>query len=178
MSNTQLVANTLTTSFMLKRAELAVRNCLEAALQQFDLTVNQFLMLLRLRYDGPQSSAQFARANGVRPQSVTDIISPLERNGLIQRRKSPENQRILLITLTPKGQQLMVRAQKVTFQLDRELFASLNAEEISVLRNALEKTRAAAECHECHPAVRRQEAKEVARARFTRPWRGKASRKE
>lgn len=163
---------------MLKRAELAVRNCLEVALQQFDLTVNQFLMLLRLRYDGPQSSAQFARANGVRPQSVTDIIGPLEHKGLIQRRKSPENRRILLITLTPKGRHLMVHAQKITFQLDREIFATLDAQEIAVLRKALEKTREVAECHECHPAVRRQEAKELARARVNRPWRGGGGRDE
>lgn len=163
---------------MLKRAELAVRNCLEVALQQFNLTVNQFLMLLRLRHDGPQSSAQFARANGVRPQSVTDIIGPLEHKGLIQRRESPENRRILVIALTPKGRQLIIHARKVTIQLDREMLAGLDAEEIPVLRKALEKIRATAECHECHPAVRRQEAKELARARANRPWRGRTGRDE
>ncbi len=168
----------LITSYMLKRAELAVRNCLEVTLQQFDLTANQYLMLLRLRYDGAQSSAQFARAVGVRPQSVTDIIGPLERKGLIQRRESPENRRILLIALTAKGRQMMSRARKVTVRLDRELLAGLDAQEISVLRKAMEKIRAAAECHECHPVVRRQEAKELARARTSRPWRRRAGREE
>ncbi|MBU6444668.1 MAG: MarR family transcriptional regulator [Alphaproteobacteria bacterium] len=177
MPDSSLAAK-LTTSYMLKRAELAVRNCLEVALQQFDLTANQYLMLLRLRYDGPQSSAQFARAIGVRPQSVTDIIGPLENKGLIQRRESPENRRILLIALTPKGRQLVIRARNVTLQLDREMVAGLDAQEVSVLRKALEKIRAAAECHECHPAVRRQEAMELARARANRPWRGRTSRDE
>lgn len=170
-----MLDSSLITSYMIKRAELAVRNCLEVALQQFDLTSNQYLMLLRLNYHGAQSSAQFARAVGVRPQSITDIIGPLERKGLIQRQENPENRRILLITLTTKGQQLMVRAGKVTIQLDRELLADLDAHEISVLRKALEKIRATAERHECHPVVRRREAKELARARAARPWRRRAN---
>src|SRR5262245_14012367 len=92
---------------LLKRAELAVRGCAEATLLQFDLTPAQFLVLFRLKYAmAPVSSADLARAAGIRPQSVVDIIGPLERDGLIRRREAPEHRRILRITLTAAGEQL------------------------------------------------------------------------
>ena len=165
----QMIEPSLATSYLLKRTELAVRNCLEVALQQFNLTPNQFLMLLRLNYDGAQSSAQFARAVGVRPQSVTDIIGPLERKGLIERRESSESRRILLINLTAKGRQMIEHARNVTLQLDRDLLAEFDAEEVSVLRKALEKIRATAERYECRPVSGHPEARRPARSGPARP---------
>ena len=41
--------------YLLKHTELAVRGCVEVALEQFDLTPNQFLMLLRLSHKEGQS---------------------------------------------------------------------------------------------------------------------------
>ena len=74
----------LGTVYLLKRAELAVRSCVEAALAPFRLTPTQFLLLLRLEDSGGMSSAELARAAGVRPQSIVDLIGPLEREGLDQ----------------------------------------------------------------------------------------------
>ncbi len=47
---------------------------------------------------------------GIRPQSVVDLIGPLERRGLIKRREAPEHRRILRITLSAAGEQLFARA--------------------------------------------------------------------
>jgi len=166
--------STVGATYLLKRTELAVRACVEVALMQFDLTPNQFLMLVRLDYEGAQSSAQLARALGIRPQSITETIAPLELKGLIQRQESPKHRRILQITLTTAGKQLLTQAKKVANKLEQELLTCLTPTELGHLRNALEKVRASAERHETHPAVRRQEAAQLGRAHLRRPWAGTA----
>jgi DNA-binding MarR family transcriptional regulator len=75
MSSTPVVG----TIYLLKRAELAVRACMEVALSQFGLTPAQFLMLYRLRDSHAPSAADLARDLHVRPQSMIEIIRPLER---------------------------------------------------------------------------------------------------
>lgn len=136
------------TVYLLKRTELAVRGCLEVALMPFGLTPTQLLMLVRLkRSEGSEglSGAELARAAGVRPQSITDLVGPLEREGLITRRESPEHKRILKITLSPSGEQLLERAFPVTQRLEQELLGTLDAAELERLREGLLKLLANAE---------------------------------
>jgi DNA-binding MarR family transcriptional regulator len=157
---------------LLKRAELAVRGCAEALLVPFGLTPAQFLVLFRLKHSTTHvSSADLARAAGIRPQSVVDLIGPLERRGLIKRREAPEHRRILRITLTAAGEQLFARALPAAAELERELLANLTGTELAGLRKGLEKLLANAETHESHPVMRRSAAKRAASERgqrFTR----------
>jgi len=122
--------------------------------------------------EGGQSSAQLARAIGIRPQSITEVIGPLEHRGLIRRRQSPEHRRILRITLTPAGNDLSAQAKQVAGQLEQELLTALTPGELNSLRSALEKLRATAERHETHAVVRRNEALQLGRTHFARPWTG------
>lgn len=127
------------TIYLLKRAELAVRGCVEEALTPFGLTPTQFLVLLRLKSSEGLSGAELARATGVRPQSITDVIGPLERDGLITRKEAPEHKRILRITLSPAGEQLLTRASPVTQRLEQDLLGNLDTQELERLRRALKQ---------------------------------------
>lgn len=154
---------------LLKRAELAVRGCAEAILLPFGLTPAQFLVLFRLKQSTTNvSSAELARSAGIRPQSVVDLIGPLERRGLIRRREAPEHRRILRIALTAAGEQLFARALPAAAELERELLSNLGAGELAGFRNGLEKLLANAEAHESHPAVRRSAAAATMRAELAR----------
>lgn len=167
--------------YVLKHAELAVRGCVEVALEQFDLTPNQFLMLLRLSHKEGLSAAELARGIGVRPQSLTEIINPLSEKGLIEREESPEHRRVLRITLTAEGRQLLARALRIGHQLEKELVADLSAGELAALLAALEKILERAQRHECHPEVRRITALKLAKRQIAQPWslgrRGRARRR-
>jgi DNA-binding MarR family transcriptional regulator len=154
---------------LLKRAELAVRGCAEALLVPFGLTPAQFLVLFRLKHATSHvSSADLARAAGIRPQSVVDLIGPLERRGLITRREAPEHRRILRITLSAAGEQLFARALPAAAQLEKQLLANLTATELAGLRNGLRKLLANAEAHESHPAMRRSAAAATIRSEMAR----------
>jgi len=141
--------------YLLKCTELAVRACTEVVLAPFQLTPALFLMLFRLRDSEGVSSADLARTIGVRPQSIVDLIRPLERAALIRRRQAREHQRILRISLTPAGRRLLDRALLAARQLEQQLFASFTPQQIAQLHEGLARLLESAQAHETHPLVKR-----------------------
>lgn len=122
---------------LLKRTELAVRGCLDVTLAAFDLTPTQFLTLIRVRNANELSAAALARELGVRPQSMNEIIAPLERMKLLKREASREHQRILHMRLTSSGARLLAEALQAAVHLEAELLADLDADQLRVLKEAL-----------------------------------------
>jgi len=141
--------------YLLKCAELAVRNCAEVVLASFELTPALFLLLFRLKESDGVSSAELARTIGVRPQSIVDLIRPLEKAGLIRRRQAREHRRILRISLTAAGERLLDRAIPAARQLEDQLFSRLTPQQVAQLRDGLSSLLASALAHEAHPLARR-----------------------
>lgn len=161
------------TIYLLKRVELAVRSCVEVALTQFDLTPTQFLTLYRLRDSERLSAAELAREIGVRPQSITEILSPLERKRLLKREADPDHRRILRIRLTAAGHKLLAEALATAARIERELVEDLDAKRLAQLQDALAKLRQRAERHELHPNSLRTKARTPVRGQvMLRPRRG------
>lgn len=142
--------------YLLKRTELAVRGCVELALSPFDLTPSQFFILVLVESQEATSSAELARAMGVLPQSMSDLIAPLEKRGAILRNPDPQNRRILRIALTRDGRQLYERAAEAGQHIEQQLLRSVSASELARLKSLLSGLMATAEAHESHPAVRRR----------------------
>jgi DNA-binding MarR family transcriptional regulator len=67
-----------------------------------DLTPSQASVLLRLKKDGPATVSSLARAEGMRPQSMSAIVTPLQKSGLIRGAPDPTDGRQTLMSLTPK----------------------------------------------------------------------------
>jgi DNA-binding MarR family transcriptional regulator len=125
------------TIYLLKRTELAVRGCVEVALAEFDLTPTQFLTLFRVRDAHELSAAALARELGVRPQSMNEIIAPLERKRLLKREASREHQRILHMRLTSSGARLLAEALQAAAGVEAELLADLDPTQLRVLQESL-----------------------------------------
>ena len=125
------------TIYLLKRTELAVRGCVEAALAEFDLTPTQFLTLFRVRDAHELSAAALARELGVRPQSMNEIIAPLERKKLLKREASREHQRILHMRLTSSGARLLAEALQAAACLEAELLVELDPTQLRMLQESL-----------------------------------------
>jgi DNA-binding MarR family transcriptional regulator len=68
-----------------------------------DFSWTQKAVLSRLAKDGPATSAELARAEGVKPQSMGTAIAALEELGLVERKAHPTDGRQMNIKLTAKG---------------------------------------------------------------------------
>lgn len=49
------------------------------------------------------SQGQLAEILGIQPGSLSEMLKKLEKNGYVERRRDPEDQRILLVSLSPQG---------------------------------------------------------------------------
>ncbi len=67
-----------------------------------DLTPSQAAVLLRLEKDGAATVSSLARAEGMRPQSMSTIVAPLQKAGFVRGASDPGDGRQTLMSLTPK----------------------------------------------------------------------------
>jgi DNA-binding MarR family transcriptional regulator len=72
-----------------------------------DLTPSQVSVLLRLEKDGSAAVSSLARAEGMRPQSMSAIITSLLEAGLVRGSPDPNDGRQTLISLSRKCQKLL-----------------------------------------------------------------------
>jgi DNA-binding MarR family transcriptional regulator len=67
-----------------------------------DLTPSQIAVVLRLEKDGPATVSSLARTEGMRPQSMSAVVTPLQDSGLVRGAPDPSDGRQTLMSLTPK----------------------------------------------------------------------------
>ncbi|MGA0599303.1 MarR family winged helix-turn-helix transcriptional regulator [Caulobacter sp. KR2-114] len=67
------------------------------------LALSQMGALARLEQSGSMTTADLARAELMKPQSMGVILASLEQEGLIARRPHPTDRRQILFTLTETG---------------------------------------------------------------------------
>jgi DNA-binding MarR family transcriptional regulator len=67
-----------------------------------DLTPSQVSVLLQLEKNGSATVSSLARAEAMRPQSMSAVITPLQEAGLVSGAPDPDDGRQTLMSLTPK----------------------------------------------------------------------------
>ncbi|WP_414440849.1 MarR family winged helix-turn-helix transcriptional regulator [Burkholderia sp. 22PA0106] len=102
-----------------------------------EYTLSQLSVLARLEQSGPLTTADLARAESMKPQSMGTLVVGLETAGLIERQPHPTDGRQWLIALTPAGaaERLQRRTAKHAWLL--EAVRELSDEERRVLAAAL-----------------------------------------
>jgi DNA-binding MarR family transcriptional regulator len=68
-----------------------------------DLSWTQASIMARLDKEGPATTAELARAEGVKPQSMGTTIAALEKMGIVKRMPHPTDGRQMNIELTAEG---------------------------------------------------------------------------
>jgi DNA-binding MarR family transcriptional regulator len=74
-----------------------------AAAASHELSLTESAVLARLAKDGPATTAELARAESMKPQSMATTIAALEEMGLVERKQHPTDGRQVNIELTGKG---------------------------------------------------------------------------
>jgi DNA-binding MarR family transcriptional regulator len=105
-------------------------------------SLSQAAVLGRLDREGTKSIGDLAIAERVRPQSMTQTISDLEADGLIERHADPSDGRRSLVELTEQGRETLEadRRQREGW-LARAIAEDLSQEEQRVLVQALDLLR-------------------------------------
>ena len=126
------------------RAQQLLLSRVEDTLKPYGLTFAAYeaLRLLAFSRRGSLPMGKMGERLMVHPASVTNAITRLEQRGLVERRLSPDDRRVVLATITPDGQAL-VRA--ATEALNEASFGlpSLTAGQAAELTSTLRALRIA-----------------------------------
>ncbi|HEY8997089.1 MAG TPA: MarR family transcriptional regulator [Edaphobacter sp.] len=82
---------------------LLVRRVRAATIDDHDLSLAERSLLGRLNRDGASTTADLARLEHMKPQSMGAIVAGLVEKGLVKRKPHPTDGRQFLIDLTAKG---------------------------------------------------------------------------
>jgi DNA-binding MarR family transcriptional regulator len=99
LSSERELASTLALEIRTVSGQLKRR--LRAYGEHNDLTPSQVSVVLRLEKDGSATVSSLARAEGMRPQSMSAVMTPLQEAGLVEGTANPEDGRETLMRLTP-----------------------------------------------------------------------------
>lgn len=77
----------------------------EKKLKQFGITYSQYLVLLTLWEENPQTLNSIGRHLDLYSNTLTPLLKRLEQSGWVKRERQQSDKRQLIITLTDNGQQ-------------------------------------------------------------------------
>src|SRR5438132_3140514 len=126
----------------------------DRVLERLDLTPGDARTLGSLNQDEGRTMRALAREWRCDASTATWLVDRLERRGFAKRGSSPEDRRVKLVTLTPRGAKTQARLRAALFAPPPELL-SLEVVDLVALRDAAAKLpsgpwpapRAAAELH-------------------------------
>lgn len=70
------------------------------------ITLTQLAVLRELR-QGPQPAGRLGERTGLAPASVTRMVDRLEKRGLVERKRSADDRRLVEIHLEPAGERML-----------------------------------------------------------------------
>jgi DNA-binding MarR family transcriptional regulator len=86
----------------------------QGALKRFHegaLSLVHLNLLMLLRFNGPLTMSRLAEMLDVSVASATGIVDRMEKKGVIERRRSDEDRRVVQVYVTEKGEQVFTQMQ-------------------------------------------------------------------
>jgi len=135
---------------VMMKAVRALTRYAAAGIEETGLGLSDFGVLEALLHKGPLPVNTIGPIVDLTPGSISIAVDRLFAKGLVSRVESPEDRRVRIVALTPRGKALIASAfRKHSGQL-KKVFSELSPEELRGLEVALKKVgkRAAALIHE------------------------------
>ncbi|HYO72887.1 MAG TPA: MarR family transcriptional regulator [Archangium sp.] len=126
-------ARALDTFIKLTRAMETLGAQLQRHLASLEITPPQLGVLEALLHVGPMSQSELGRKLLRSNPNMTALLDNLERHKWIQRERSPEDRRVVVVSLTPEGRRVIERVFPAHAAHVTALMGALTAEEQETL---------------------------------------------
>jgi MarR family transcriptional regulator, organic hydroperoxide resistance regulator len=104
-------------------------------LEDLDMTYPQYLVMLLLWEKDGMTVKEIGKRLFLDSGTLTPMLKRMEANGIIKRRRSTEDERSVIISLTKKGEQLKQKAECIPSKLVEDM--SLDNGELTILNKTL-----------------------------------------
>lgn len=126
--------------FSLYSANHALTRLYRPLLAPLGLTYPQYLVLVALWEQDDQKVSDLGKRLDLETNTLTPLLKRMESAGYLTRRRNPEDERSLIVSLTDKGQALQAEAQEISTCVIEAMGGDLN--ELIELRDRVNALRA------------------------------------
>jgi DNA-binding MarR family transcriptional regulator len=125
------------TGFLISRMGMVAQRAFADRMAKIGLTPRAWGALNVLDTEGAITQQALGRCIGMDPSTMVSTIDELEAQGLVERRRNPQDRRAHALHLTAKGRRTLAKGREVAGRAQEELLAPLNAEERQQLHQLL-----------------------------------------
>ncbi len=126
---------------LLGKTNEMIRKVRQNELNQYDIKIRQSAVLLAIKViEAIGEDVTYTKISKLllrEPHTISRILTRMEKEGLVQKSRSPLNKNGFTVTLSEKGEQVYEQAEKR--KSIREMMSCLSVEEFQQLYSALEK---------------------------------------
>ncbi len=124
MNTTNQIANEIST--LIPRLMTTVRT---SSLSKLNISSAQIIILVTIRTHGQCKIKSVAKERGISPPTATGLIDRLVRSGHVRRSPDPEDRRVVMVSLTKKGENMVENYLGTIRDVWKNILARLTAEE-------------------------------------------------
>src|SRR2546430_2719566 len=132
-------ASRLGSAFLLAQVGAHAAQRFTERIGELDLTPPQVGLLRLVAMKPGQSQQAIAAQLGTQPTRLVALVDGLEKRGLIERHRNPDDRRLYALELTPEGRALMSRVAHTAAAHEKAVTAALSDEERATLHGLLAK---------------------------------------
>ena len=148
-------------SLRLRGAYLTMHRRANARFARFGVTADQYVVLTALAHGQGSSQQDLVRYCHSDPNTVSALVSRLERNGLVTRRRDTSDGRARIVALTSAGRRLQRSLERFNAPFQAELEAIIAPEYREALLQCLDRIREAMGSPPVEPPTRRGRAARI-----------------
>ncbi len=104
--------------------------------QQTGLSPARLSILSVLTFAGPRTLGELAAIEQVRPPTMSNLVTGLERERLVRRKVDDEDKRVARITVTARGKRVLERARRLRLDHLTQRLRALSSAELFTLERA------------------------------------------
>ena len=119
------------------RTARGMKKMLDGKLNQFHVTSSQATVLSTLGDRDGQSLSDIGKNVYLDKPAITGLADRMENDGLVERRRTSTDRRVIQLFLTVKGRKLFNQIKKIIIDIDQQLVKGLTEQEINTLHEVM-----------------------------------------
>ncbi len=126
--------------YLMKKAQAALQRSIDGKMSALDLTALQWAPLLFISLSKTNiTAADLSRCLGVETSSMTRMLDRLESKGLLTRKRSADDRRVIFLELTAEAQPLVSKVPFLVAETLNQHLRGFSKEEVETLKSMLKR---------------------------------------
>ena len=142
--------------YLLNRAGARIATAFALEVRPLGATLQMWRVLAALRERDRRRMGDLSATTSIEVSTLTRLVDGMERKGLVARRRSAPDARVVMLEVTPAGRRLTGRILPIAERYERVALKGFDAREAEVLKTALRRLYANMDALNDLPGGRRQ----------------------